>query len=154
MRIRFVLLFAAVLAIAVMSKRVASQIPLLTMKGAMSQEEYAATGVGGLTASQQAALDRWLNRWTLLAMNVSCGGSYSDTKEGHFIRDNADGTIIILDDDSIWLVEPIDRVDSSLWLATEDVIVLEARQEIAGYGYTLINVDQKEKVLAKYLGKE
>lgn len=136
------------------TERTAGLGPALTIEQAMTAGELKETGIGGLPPSQRAAFDRWLNRWTAVVMSVSCGGSYGNTEEKLAIRENADGVILILEDGSIWMVDSVDRVDSSLWLATEDVIVIEARQKVGDYRYTLINADQKEKVLARYVGQE
>lgn len=124
------------------------------MQSAMSEQEYASSGIGGLRPDQQNAIDRWLNRWTARALGFSCAGTYTNTGEKLSIEENADGRVIILDDESIWLVQGVDQVDSALWLATEDVIVIDAKRPVATFKYTIINTEQDEQVLAKYLGQE
>ena len=121
----------------------------------MSEQEYAASGIGSLTPIQRSVIDGWLNRWTTAVMSVSSGSTYANTGEKQSIEENADGKILILDDDSIWLVEGTDQVDSALCLATEDVIVTDARHPVGGFKYSIINTEEHgEHVLAKYLGQE
>ena len=63
--------------------------------------------------------------------------------EETFIRDKSDdGSILILADGSVWEVSPVDRVDSALWLPTEDIIIPDS-------GDCLINKDNGEKVDAR-----
>lgn len=124
-----------------------------TMKSAMTPSEYTASGIASLQTEQQAALDHWLNRFAATVFNISCGGEYGNTDEKHSIEGNTDGRMLILDDDSIWLVEEVDRVDSSLWLETEDVIVTKTKGPSA-FDYTIIDLDDKESVHARYLGND
>jgi hypothetical protein len=77
-----------------------------------------------------------------------------NTGEKQSIEENADGKILILDDHSIWLVEGVDQVDSALWLVPDDVIVIDAKRPTANFRYTIINTDEKEQTLARYLGQE
>jgi hypothetical protein len=47
-----------------------------------------------------------------------------DCTDKHWIQSKSnDGSIIILEDMSVWKVDAINRVDSMLWLPTEEVIV-------------------------------
>jgi len=63
--------------------------------------------------------------------------------EEHWIKDKAnDGSIIILEDGSIWEVDSLDRIESSLWLPTETIIIPDSYD-------CLINVDTGEKVYAR-----
>lgn len=71
----------------------------------------------------------------------------------HSIEDVADsGKVIVLDDDSVWGIESVDSVDSSIWLSGDDVQVVK-NDENSSYPYLLINKDEKEMVHAKYMGK-
>jgi len=125
----------------------------LSMKSAMSAQEYAASGIGELRPEQQVVIDRFLNRWTDAALSVSRGGTYRNTGQKLSIEEKTDdGTILILEDDSIWLVESPDRVDSGIWLATDDVIVSRSKSGVAGYDYQILNLDDKESVRAKFFG--
>lgn len=55
----------------------------------------------------------------------------------HWIQSKSDdGSIIILEDGTVWQVDMVDRVDSMLWLSIEDVIIC---------GRTMINLSNGEK---------
>lgn len=61
-----------------------------------------------------------------------------DCTEKHWIQSKSgDGSIIILADMSVWEVDAIDRINSILWLPTEDVIVCRGK---------MINLNNGEKV--------
>jgi hypothetical protein len=66
--------------------------------------------------------------------------SSSGTKcvDGHWIQDISDsGKIIRLEDGSLWEVDAVDAIKSSIWLPISDVLVC---------GSSIINVDEGEKV--------
>ena len=64
--------------------------------------------------------------------------SPSSCSEGHWIKSNTkNGEIIILEDDSVWQVDDIDRITSSLWLPISDITVCDS---------IMINIDDGEKV--------
>jgi len=52
----------------------------------------------------------------------------------------ADGQIIKLEDGSIWEVDPVDVIDSALWLPISDIVVCDDK---------LINTDDNETVSAR-----
>jgi hypothetical protein len=133
----------------------------------MSGEELRATGVEGLTPVQRSALDKWLSEYTLRVLqiaqtndkpSVSSSGTsatYTGSSGGHWIRSTADdGAIIILEDGSTWGINSIDRIDTMLWLPVSDITILKASPAVGDYKYSLVNTDDKEKALAKYLGKQ
>jgi len=60
---------------------------------------------------------------------------------GHWIDSvAADGRIIKLEDGSIWEVDPVDAIDSALWLPVTDIVVCDDK---------LINTDDNETVSAR-----
>lgn len=78
-------------------------------------------------------------------------GGYAGVGGGHWVKEVADsGALVILEDGSMWDVSPLDRIYTTLWLATEDIIVLESDDPL--YPYKLVNTDDKETVEVKYLG--
>lgn len=79
---------------------------------------------------------------------VRISEDYLSPGSGHWIESvSSDGQIVKLEDGSVWEVDSIDQIDSSLWLATEDIVVVEESD-----GYLLINTDSNnEKVHAKLL---
>lgn len=54
----------------------------------------------------------------------------------------------------MWQINSLDRIDTALWLPIRNVTILKASSPIGDYKYTLINADDGEKALAKYLGKQ
>ncbi|MBA3353212.1 MAG: hypothetical protein H0U23_12480 [Blastocatellia bacterium] len=78
---------------------------------------------------------------------AGAGGVYISLGKHHWIRSKTSGgEIITLEDGSIWQIDPLDRIDTSLWLPTSDITVVEADG-----GYLLINTDDGEKAHATLL---
>jgi hypothetical protein len=66
--------------------------------------------------------------------------AYSGCESGHWVASvSDDGQIVKLEDGSIWEVDPVDAIDSTLWLPTTDIVVCDDK---------LINVDDNEQVSA------
>lgn len=62
----------------------------------------------------------------------------SGCESGHWVQEVLnDGEIVILEDGSVWQVDLVDAIDSSLWLPTSDIIACEDK---------LINTDDNESV--------
>jgi hypothetical protein len=62
---------------------------------------------------------------------------------GHWIKSVSDGgEIVILEDDSVWEINPVDTVDTALWLPVTNIIIC---------GDELINSDDGEKASARRL---
>lgn len=62
-----------------------------------------------------------------------------------------DGAILTMLSGSIWKVDEADRVDSGLWLGTEDVLICED----SGTRSTIINKEESgEEVHAERIGSE
>lgn len=79
---------------------------------------------------------------------------YPNTGEKESITENADGKVLFLSDGSMWEVIDIDKIDSSLWLPVDDVVVIRSDNPIACFNYTMINASEDaEKVQVQYLGQ-
>ena len=78
----------------------------------------------------------------LLALVLSMGATIAQACEsGHWIEEiSGDGSVVLLEDGSVWLVDEIDSVYSAIWLVTDDVIACAGK---------LINTDQGEAVQAR-----
>ena len=77
---------------------------------------------------------------------------YSSLDKEHWISRNIDsGRQIKLEDESLWEIAPIDRVDTATWLATERITVVKGHNP--DYPYTLINTDTEEAVDAQLLSQ-
>lgn len=163
MKIR-TLFCAGLLGVVLAGSILAQSAPLITMDKVMTGDDLRTTGVASLTPVQRAALDQWLSAYTMQVLQYAQGsartvgpapGPYAGTGARHWIQSKADnGGIIVLEDGSMWEINSLDRVDTSLWLPITDITVVRATSPIGDYKYTLINTEDAEKALAKYLGKQ
>jgi hypothetical protein len=81
---------------------------------------------------------------------ISTGGVYVGSSTGHWISEvSSNGKYVELEDGSLWEVDPVDAIVSSLWLPTEDIVVVESRDAV--YPYRLVNKDQGETVKARLI---
>lgn len=64
-------------------------------------------------------------------------------EDGHWIDSvSDDGTIVKLEDGSVWDIDAVDAIDSALWLPTTEIVACDDK---------LINTDDNEKVAARRL---
>jgi Sel1 repeat len=67
----------------------------------------------------------------------------SDCERGHWVQSvSDDGSIVALEDGSVWRISDVDTVDTALWMPTEDVIVCDGK---------LVNTDSSDTVEASRL---
>ena len=133
------------------------------------QYNVVATRVDKLAPAQREALDRWLTKFTLrvvkaeqrLAANAKSdsvpsadgSASYPGVGSGHWISSNdSDGAVITLEDGSMWQINSVDQADTALWLPITDITIVRAKSPIGDYKYELIDTEDDEKALGKYLG--
>jgi hypothetical protein len=127
----------------------------------MTAQEMKETGVENLSIQQRAALEQWINNYTLKIIQSfqtlsqeTYSGNYLGIGGGHWIKKNAErGKIIILEDNSMWEISSMDRIYTFLWLSFTNIRVILNDQTIGNYKYLLINTDDGEKAAAKYLGR-
>lgn len=75
---------------------------------------------------------------------------YVGTGVGHWLTDKTDdGSVLILEDGSRWSVSALDQIDTSLWLVTDNITVIE---QSGPYPYRLVNTDESETADAQFLG--
>jgi len=80
-------------------------------------------------------------------------GIYPSTGPGHWIESiSANGRIVTLEDNSVWEISELDRLDVSLWLPSDDITVVDNPLN-PFYPYKLINTDQGETAEAKLLSR-
>jgi len=80
-------------------------------------------------------------------------GIYPSTGPGHWIKSiSANGRIVTLEDNSVWEISELDRLDVSLWLPSDDITVVDNPLN-PFYPYKLINTDQGETAEAKLLSR-
>jgi hypothetical protein len=76
-------------------------------------------------------------------------GRYQGVGGGHWVSKKLDGgRMIRLEDDSLWEISSLDRINSMLWLTTERVTVIESDAS-PGYPYKLVNEDSGNTAAAK-----
>lgn len=64
-------------------------------------------------------------------------------ESGHWVKSKSmDGKIVVLENGTVWQINPINTIDSALWLPTENIIICNGM---------LINSDTGDKVGAKLL---
>jgi hypothetical protein len=69
------------------------------------------------------------------------GSRYSGCDSGHWVQSvSNDGQIVILEDGSVWQVDPVDAIDSMLWLPVDSIVACDDK---------LINTDDNESVSAR-----
>jgi hypothetical protein len=85
--------------------------------------------------------------------STSGGQGFSGTGSGHWVQENiSSGDFILLEDGSLWKIDPLEKINASLWLPISNIIVIESSAGSPGYDYLLINSDDGEKAHAKYIG--
>jgi hypothetical protein len=90
----------------------------------------------------------------LAGSQIQSGGAtlYIGEGSGHWIESVMDdGSVIKLEDDSLWQVSPFDVIDSALWLPISDITVIEGNDP--GYPYKLVNTDDGEVVNARLVSQ-
>jgi hypothetical protein len=84
--------------------------------------------------------------------DTSDTNSYAGTGASHSLSTNSsDGSIVVLDDGSIWAVAPGDQATSSVWIDPSSITVNESSQSPP---YELVNSDSEDSVTANYIGTE
>lgn len=81
--------------------------------------------------------------------------SYAGGSSGHWIQENINsGSIILLEDGSLWQIDPMDKTNAMLWLPISNITIVASRNASPGYDFLLINTDDHEEAHAKYIGKK
>ncbi|MBF0132836.1 MAG: hypothetical protein HQL75_09665 [Magnetococcales bacterium] len=81
---------------------------------------------------------RWMIWLVAIFMVCESGISYGACEVGHWVSEKiGSGEIIRLEDGSLWEIDSIDRIDTSLWLPTDNIIICDDQ---------LINSDSGDKV--------
>jgi hypothetical protein len=83
--------------------------------------------------------------------NSSDTNVYPNTGDHTQTTNSSDGSIIVLEDGSIWIVAPTDQATTSLWLDTASITVNDGSSTPA---YDLVNTDNQETATANYIGQE
>ena len=74
----------------------------------------------------------------IFTVGVLSTGVASACEDGHWIDSvSDDGGIVILEDGSVWEIDPANRIDSMLWLPVSEIVACDDK---------LINTDADEVV--------
>lgn len=85
---------------------------------------------------------------------ASAGNTYPTPSGGHWVKDNiSSGEFIRLEDGSLWQIDRLDTIDTRLWLTTDEITVLDAKNGPPGFDYILLNTDDEEKAHAKLISR-
>ena len=78
------------------------------------------------------------------------GQIYTGTTKGHWVSEKIDeGRIIKLEDGSLWEISPLDRIETMLWLVTDDISVIGSANPF--YPYYLLHKSTGEPIEAKLI---
>jgi hypothetical protein len=142
-RITSLLLVALVLSAVVFAADAPKQ--RLALDKLMTKDEQKATGVSKLSAEERAALEDWLTRFALTVTTETAkrlgasgkSGTYVGVGQKHWVSEKIDsGALIKLEDGSVWQISPIDKINTILWLPTDNVVVIESSN--VQYPYKLV----------------
>ena len=90
-----------------------------------------------------------------VAPRVPAGQVYVGGAGGHWVKNNINsGSFIVLEDNSLWQIDPLSRLDATLWLAMSGIRVVQSNRGSPGYNYLLINTSGGESAHAKFIGKQ
>ena len=136
---------------------------VIKLEQILSDSEYKSCGLHKLTDVEIANLEKVIATVIQLFIKtmqeqrqMSPRGSsiqtYGGTGSGHWVSKNIDsGKLIKLEDGSLWEISSIDRINTMLWLATEQITITKSGN--SPYPYKLINVDQENAAEAKLVSK-
>jgi hypothetical protein len=80
------------------------------------------------------------------------GMDYNDDSEHHIEKNYNSGSMIVLDDGSMWEIDSMDQMISALW--NFSAIITVSSTNGGKYDYVLSNSDDEKEVRANYLGKK
>jgi len=79
------------------------------------------------SAAESGGSDAVTDLLTGLAGALSNSPMYAGVGGGHWIKKNVEsGKLIILEDGSIWQIDPYDKITASLWLPITEIVVLDS----------------------------
>ena len=59
-------------------------------------------------------------------LGIATGVAHAGCEDGHWIQSvSSDGAIVILEDGSVWEIDPSDQVDTALWLPTTNIVACD-----------------------------
>lgn len=81
------------------------------------------------------------------------GKEYASVGGGHWIKEViGTGKYVVLEDNSLWKISGMDRIDVALWLPITDITVVDNADTFLPY--YLVNTDDGEEAGAQYVGQQ
>jgi hypothetical protein len=120
------------------------------------QEKRGSTSTGTRDNNEPRALKPLQNALMSAPARINRGvrsaSVYMGEGAGHWIESVMDdGSIIKLEDGTLWMVSPLDIIDSALWLPISEITVVDGNNPV--YPFRLINTDDNEIVNAKLIAE-
>lgn len=128
-----------------------------------SKKQQVDTGIVRLTSYEKDALHSHIEKLlvqiskaaeskaTARLKDESHASMYVSGKH-HWLKSNIDnGSLITLEDGSVWEVAPDEKVEAMLWLSLSGITVEASYDGSSQYDYLLINMDDKEAVHARWI---
>jgi hypothetical protein len=89
------------------------------------------------------------------AVRVAPPAMYVTPSSGHWVTGTIDqGKMVKLEDGSLWEIGPLNRIDSSLWLPADHVIVIEENHGPIDYKFQLVNTSRNQAAYAKLIAHD
>ena len=102
----------------------------------MTKIERDRTGVSKLSANEKAALEAWLTNF-VIGISAQQVNIYLGIGRERWVQKTIDGGAFIrLEDNSLWEISPIDKINTMLWLPIDNIIVIESTNSL--YPYKLV----------------
>jgi len=120
----------------------------------MTQEEQTRTGISKLTKPEREELEKWLTAFMIkLFSSENAEKSFTEIGTRRWIKEKIDGgRYLLLDDNSLWEISSMSKLNTFLWMPMEDVYIIKNGNNSL-YPYKLINEDSDETADAKLISK-
>ena len=131
---KFVTISISVLGFVVFAANTPKKI--LSFNEIMTKTEQNRTGVSKLSTNERVALEEWLTNF-VIGIAARKTNIYLGVGQEHWVTETiGSGAFIRLEDDSLWEISPIDRINTMLWLPIDYVIVIKNTNAL--YSYKLL----------------
>jgi hypothetical protein len=108
-------------------------------------------GLHKLSQPEKEALRKHVE--SLLLVSLSTSDTYLGASSRHWIKEKIDrGKYILLEDNSLWEIASLDKINTTLWLKLSNITVVKS-YDYPGYPYLLINTDDSETAHARPVSK-
>jgi len=147
----------------------------VTLDTLLTPDQQRAMGLQKLTPGEKEVLLRYLVLVYQLGMR-SCTGGAAPVQppspglspgqpppiprqyvagEHHWVQENVNaGDLMILEDGSVWKVNPYDKINALLWLPASEIVILDGGSRCLAGEYLLVNTDDGEGACARPAGSQ